>query len=95
MNQKANALWCCPQARIISPEALDERSSKFIHQVAHLYTENFSNSYQGMNACRFFAAFQFTHINRMQISLFRQFFLTQFDVFSVSANGLANYFLMS
>jgi hypothetical protein len=31
----------------------------------------------------------------MQISLFRQFFLTQFDVFSVSANGLANYFLMS
>ncbi|MGA2801005.1 MAG: hypothetical protein ABSE97_01320 [Verrucomicrobiota bacterium] len=31
----------------------------------------------------------------MQISLFRQFFLTQFDAFSVSANGLANYFLMS
>jgi hypothetical protein len=31
----------------------------------------------------------------MQISLFRQFFLTQFDAFSVSANGLADYFFMS
>jgi len=69
--------------------------SKLVNQISNTNTKSLGNPREGKNAGRFFAAFQFTDIDRVQVGFLRQLFLTQFGTFSKTANGFANDFLMS
>ena len=47
-----------------------------------------------MNTDGLFSAFNLTEINRMQVGLFRQFFLAHFSRFAVLSDGFSNHLLM-
>jgi len=69
--------------------------SKLVNQITDANAKSFGDSDKSINTGYFLAPFQFTDVNRMQVSLFRQFFLTHFGAPSEPANGFADDFRMS
>jgi hypothetical protein len=64
--------------------------SKFLEQVVHPHIKSFGNSHQGIDANRLFPTLNLTEINRMQISLFRQFFLAHPVSLPVFSDGISD-----
>lgn len=98
MNQKATAKKQSASGVVkefLLATARNERPSQFIHQITDTNAKSLGNSHERKNAGRFLAAFQFAHINRVQVGLLRQFFLTQLGALSETANRFADNFLMS
>jgi hypothetical protein len=66
----------------------------FRNQIAQPNAQGFGNSNQRTNTDRFTSTLHLAKINRMQIRLLRQFFLTHSGIFAVFADSFANFFLM-
>jgi hypothetical protein len=64
------------------------------NQIAQSDTKCFGNPNKRANAYRFASAFDFAEINGVQISSFRQIFLTHSGIFAVFADCFADFFLM-
>ena len=97
MNQKVTATRGCAKIAAHFPftAARGSRHSQFVNQIAHPNAKGLGDSHEGMNTGRFLASFQFANVNRMQVSFFRQSFLTHFGALSEPANGFADDFRMS
>jgi hypothetical protein len=97
MNQKVMATGECARIAAHFPftAVRGSRRSQFVNQITHPNAKGLGNSHKGMNTGRFLTAFQFANVNRMQVSFFRQSFLTHFGAFSESANSFADDFRMS
>ena len=66
--------------------------SEFVNQIARFYTDSLGNQQKRMKADPLFTTFNFTDIDRMQVGLFSQLFLTQTCHDAVLENGFAKKF---
>jgi hypothetical protein len=72
------------------PSNFPPKPSHIGHQITHANAEGLGNPHQGVDTYRLFPSFNLTKINRMQIGLFRQFFLGHFILFPMFSDGFPN-----
>ncbi len=70
----------------------DEQQSEVVNQIAHSHPKGFGNPQKRVKAYPLLSPFNFAYINRMQVGLFRQLFLTHADLVAVSPNGVSKSF---
>jgi hypothetical protein len=69
--------------------------SEFANQIARLDSQRLGDSQQCVQTDPLLAAFDFSHINRVQISLFRKFFLGHTNPFAAIPYDVAQNFQLS
>lgn len=90
MDGEANTASQCGRAK--APNAQSERRSKFVNQIAGFHAKSFGHPQKRMKADPLFSPLDLADINRMQVGLFRQFFLAQSRRVAALANGIAQDF---
>jgi hypothetical protein len=68
---------------------------EFVNQIACFDSKRLGDTQQRVQADPLLSAFDFSHINRMQIGFFRELFLTQANFFSAISDGVAQDFQLS
>lgn len=85
-----NSIWHLParnEALRGRKDASKRNGLNFLNQVAHPDAKDFGNPNQGVHRNIFRPAFNGADINRMQISLFRELFLTKSGLLAISPDG--------
>jgi hypothetical protein len=72
-----------------------EPKSEFVNQIARFNFQSLGDPEQSVQTDPLLSAFNFPHINRVQIRFFRKLFLAQASLFAATPNGVAQDFQLS
>lgn len=82
-------------SNVLSWETNRANQSEFANQITRLDSQRLGDAQQRVQTDPLLAAFDFSHINRVQIGFFRKFFLTHPNPFAAIPYGVAQNFQLS